>query len=481
MRRIVILILLALLVILMAAAIPAFSAPAGVLQSGSATPAATPTRIVLPNTTPMPGVAAAKAGAEAPDVYITVRVTDGGKAEVLSLRLNKDGTAEFATTTAGEATAVLAKGAWKDNGDGTITVTMSERDGKQLDKPIVIKFKKEGVSLSAVEYDPALFGAKGFKLTLAAEVARKVKASLFTIDLAAGFPLDPTFLSVQAGGEVDASNLGGNCRGFINAQPVVTVNWTGKADVAQIFYYSSSDPTLVVLTPDGKLLCSDDAGDQLLDPTIRIENPVEGTYRIWLGSYAKGQLIPGVLVLTTKPEVNVGEFSLANLVSRPALVASLAQPTPQIAEQAFKEPVTARMSKAAPLQAGGEPITAEVTSEGKVPVFALPIKTRGCAGLVGAQPDYTFDWAGQSKDLRIFFESELDSTLLVVGPNGLVACSDDRTAGENFNPLVDLPNPAEGSYAVYVGRLNPAQPVKGTLTITEAADAEPVSLPPAKK
>jgi hypothetical protein len=479
MRRIVILILLALLVILMAAAIPAFSAPAGVLQSGTATPAATQTRIVLPNTTPMPGVAAAKA--EAPEVYVTLRVTDGGKAEVLSLRLNKDGTAEFATTVAGEEAAVLANGAWKDNGDETITVTMSERDGKQLDKPVVIKLKKEGASLSAVEYDRALFGAKGFKLTLAAEVARKVKASLFTIDLAAGFPLDPTFLSVQAGGEVDASNLGGNCRGFINAQPVVTVNWTGKADLAQIFYYSSQDPTLVVLTPDGKLLCSDDAGEQLLDPALRIENPVEGTYRIWLGSYAKGQLIPGVLVLTSKPEINVGEFSLANLVRRPALVASLARPTPQVAEQAFREPLTARASKAAPLQAGGELATAEVTSEGKVPIFALPIKTKGCAGLVSAQPDYVFDWSGETKNLRVFFESELDSSLLVLGPNGLVACSDDYQAGANINPLVDLPNPAEGSYSVYVGRLNPAQPVEGTLTITEAADAEPVSLPPAKK
>jgi hypothetical protein len=479
MRRIVILILLALLVVLAAAAIPAFSAPAGALQAGTATPVETPTPIVIPNTTPTPGVRALQA--EAPDVYVTVRVTDGGKAEVLSLRLNKDGAAEFATTAAGEETAVLAKGTWKEAGGETVAVTMSERDGKQLDKPVVIKFAKKGSNLTAVEYDKALFGAEGFTLAPAAEVARKVQASLFTIDLEAGFPLDPTFLSVQAGGEVDAGNLGGDCRGFINAQPVVTVNWAGKADLAQIFYYSESDPTLVVLTPDGRLLCNDDAGDQLLDPAIRIENPVEGKYRIWLGSYAKGQLIPGVLVLTTKSEVNVGEFSLTNLISRPALVASLAQPTPQVAEQAFKEPPAARASKAAPLQAGGEPVTVEVTSEGKVPIFALPVKTKGCAGLVATQPDYTFDWLGKTKDLRIFFESELDSSLLVVGPNGLVACSDDRQAGANINPLVDLPNPAEGSYSVCVGRLNPAQPVRGTLTITDAADAEPVSLPPAKR
>lgn len=479
MRKIPILILLALLVILVAAAIPAFSAPAGALQSVTQTQAETPTPIVIPNTTPMPGVVPAQPGLTT--AYITIRLAENGKAEVLSLRLNKDGTAEFTTGTVGDKAEVLAKGTWKDNGDGTLTVTMSERDGKQLEKPIVIKFKKEGTDLTAVEYDQALFGAKGFKLALAAQVNRKVKASLFTIDLEAGFPLDPTFLSVQAGGEVDASKLGGDCAGFINQNPVVTVNWTGTADLAQIFFYSHDDPTLVVLTPDGKILCNDDAGDQLLDPALRIQNPPEGTYRIWVGSYAKGQLIPGVLVLSTKAAVNVGEFNLADLVKRPALVASLARPTPQVPEQTFQQELETRSNKATPLQAGGKPATAEITSEGKVPVFALPVKTQGCAGLMAAQPDYAFKWSGQAKALRIFFEGELDSSLLVLGPNGLVLCNDDVQAGANLNPLVDLPNPAEGAYAVYVGRLNPAQPVMGKLTITEATDVGPASLPPAKK
>jgi hypothetical protein len=464
---------------LLVAAIPAFSAPAAGLQSGTQTPVATPTRVVMPNTTPAPGVLAVQPASGT--TYVTIRVGDDGKAQVYSLRLGTDGAAEFAVSSVGEAAAVLAKGTWTDNADGTLTVTMPERQGQKLEKPIVIKFKKEGTDLTAVEYDQAMFGATGFKLAQAAEVARKVKAALFTIDLQAGFPLDPTFMSVQGGGEVDASMLGGGCTGFINENPVVTVNWTGKADFAQIFFYSNDDPTLVVLAPDGKVLCNDDAGDQLLDPSIRIENPPEGVYRIWVGSYARRQLIPGVLVLTTKAGVNVGEFSLANLIKRPALLAALAQPTPQVPLTALQQELSAAAAKANALQAGAKPVTVEVTSEGTVPAFSLSTKAGSCAGLVSQQPDYTFNWTGQSKDLRIFFEGELDASLLVLGPDGLVRCNDDAQAGANVNPVIDLPNPAEGTYLVFVGRLNPTQPVKGKLTITEAADARPTNLAPSKQ
>ena len=62
-----------------------------------------------------------------------------------------------------------------------------------------------------------------------------------------------------------------------------------------------------------------------------------------------------------------------------------------------------------------------------------------------------------------------------------VACNDDAEAGANLNPLVTLTNPAEGAYAVYVGRLDPTKPVKGTLTITDVAEAKPAVLAPVKK
>ena len=64
--------------------------------------------------------------------------------------------------------------------------------------------------------------------------------------------------------------------------------------------------------------------------------------------------------------------------------------------------------------------------------------------------------------MNVLFEGDADATLLVVG-NDLktVECNDDAEAGANINPLVTLANPAEGAYAVYVGRLDPSQAGQG--------------------
>jgi hypothetical protein len=45
---------------------------------------------------------------------------------------------------------------------------------------------------------------------------------------------------------------------------------------------------------------------------------------------------------------------------------------------------------------------------------------------------------------------------------------------------VRLTNPAEGAYAVFVGRLDPSKPVKGTLAISAAVNAEPAPAPAQK-
>ena len=214
---------------------------------------------------------------------------------------NLTGAAELTSSYTDQA-PIVQTGTWQDNGDDTLTVTLTDVDGKKMAKPTVIKFKREGAFLNAAEYDKAIFGAEGLKLNLAADVARKVGPALVTLDLAAGFPLDPTFMSLNGGGEVDASLLGPDCKGYINRNPVATVNWTGAADMLRAFFYSDSDSTLVVLTPDGKLVCNDNANEQLLDPVLDIKNPVPGKYRIWVGSAANRQRIPGILVLTTKPE-----------------------------------------------------------------------------------------------------------------------------------------------------------------------------------
>jgi len=437
--------------------------------------------------TRQPGAAVPSAAATAPaqparspqDTYIALRPAADGGVATITLHLSPDGKAEYATSVGQEA-PIVQTGTWQGNGDGTVTVTLTEKSGQKLAQPVVIKFRFDGAYLIAVEYDKAIYGAQGLKLNQITDVARKVGTALVTLDLAAGFPLDPTFVSVNGGGEVDASLLGPDCKGFINRNPVVTVNWTGDADLLRAFFYSDSDSTLVVLTPDGKLVCNDNANEQLLDPVVEIKDPVPGKYRIWVGSAANRQRIPGILVLTSKPDVNLDTFELAKLVRRPTIPVTLAKPAPQVAAEAVKKEIEAAV-KTAPVLKPGVPLTAQVTAEGDVPLFQFPL-TKTCAGLVSAKPSFVFQVAGQPKQVSVFFEGDADATLLVLGSDLKMAeCNDDTAAGANTNPLVTMATPADGAYAVFVGRLDPTKPVKGKLMITDVADAKPAVLAPVKR
>ena len=258
--------------------------------------------------------------------YVAIMPAASGGPRLMSLRLFEDGTLEWDTDYQNGEPPIQEVGVWQDNGDGALTVTVTGQVDRAYDEPKEIVFQRDGDQIIAVEYDMSTYGSEGLTLTLAADVLAGVEASLFTIDLAAGFPLDPTFMSLNAGGEVDASILGLECRGFINAEPVVTVNWTGSAEFVEVFFVSDDDPTLVVLTPDGQVLCNDDANDHLLDPVVQIDNPVQGQYRIWAGSFNEGHLLPGILVLTTKPEVNLGTFNLSSFIERAQIPEVVAEP-----------------------------------------------------------------------------------------------------------------------------------------------------------
>ena len=346
------------------------------------------------DTAPAPAAAPAPAPAvkDPQGTYLTLRPAAAGGLTTMALQIKPEGAAELTSSYTDEA-PIVQTGTWQDNGDDTLTVTLTDVDGKKMAKPTVVKFNQEGTYLNAVAYDKAIFGAEGLKLNLAADVARKVGPALVTIDLTAGFPLDPTFVSVNGGGEVDASLLSPDCKGYINRNPVATINWTGDTDLLRAFFYSDSDSTLVVLTPDGKLICNDNANEQLLDPVLDIKDPAPGKYRIWVGSAANRQRIPGILVLTTKPELNLDTFELAKLVRRPTIPVTLAKPAPGVAADAVKKDIEAA-AKTAPVLKPGASLKADVTAEGDIPLFQFPL-TKTCAGLVAAKPSYVFKVVGQ--------------------------------------------------------------------------------------
>lgn len=403
----------------------------------------------------------------------------GGGTRLVALSLFDDGAAQLATEFASEEAPIVDLGVWVDNGDETITATFTGRADQQFDKPIVVTFQRDGEFLQSIGSED-LFGSEGLRLRLAADVARAGDASLFTLDVDAGLPLDPTFVSVQAGGSIDASLLSSQCVGFINAQPVVTVKLANAVPYAEVFFMSDSDPTLVVLTPDGQLLCNDDWHKDVLDPAVQLTDAVPGVYKIWVGSYAKNQLIPGVVVLTTKPEVNLGVFSLNGLIQRPPTPKAAGLPDTEAAREAGIKGILDLAADAVEFT-GTEPITASLTVSGTIPLFQLGLPNPTCNGLVSGVPDFVFDWAGDDDQFTVFLEGDSDATLLVLSEDAeLLACSDDAEVGVNINPSVTVAEAKPGLYGVWIGRLDPARPVAGTLTITTAADAAPAILAPAQ-
>lgn len=292
----------------------------------------------------------------------------------------------------------------------------------------------------------------------------------------AGFPLDPFVVSLQGGGEVAATTLSKECTGFVPASPTLTFDYNGKADLLKAFTYSDGDMVLVVQTPDGKYVCADDTNAVLLDPTIEIAKPAQGVYNVWVGGSVVKDLVPGFLVLTTHDNVSAGGFSLAGLVKRPAAPDFVATRARLVNAAKRLQQVGAAVKAADALQAGGKAVVKDFTATGVLPAVELQTGSTLCGGLVHVAPDYAFDWTGASKPLNLYVEANGDTTLLVRTPDGRFLCADDADSTRNLNPLLAMSGTDAGRYLVWVGRVDPAKPITGTLTLTEAAGAKPKAL-----
>lgn len=425
-----------------------------------------------------PAAAATPAPVSGDRVFVTLLPSASGPVRLILLTLKTDGKVELTTDPIDNDPATTQVGTWQGAGD-KVTVNVTRDGTRTLDKPITVILKSDGENLVATEYDKSIFGDNAFTLYQRDTVEAKIAAlhrAFVSLDLNAGFPLDPFLVSVNGGGELDASMLGGKCHGFINGSPTMTVNWTGKADRVRVFTYSDSDPVLVIQSPDGKFACADDTSTLALDSQIEITNPPAGKYNIWVGSAAPKQLLPTILVLTTKSDVNLSTFQLGSLVKRPT------QPTNEQRYALQAKVVTEAIARYKSTVSGplaDKPLTQEVTSQGTIPAFDIDLGEVKCNGYIADTPGYVFDISSSLAQAFIFFESKQDATLLVAGPDGKVVCNDD--SGEtNSNPSVTLEKPAQGRYAVFVGRLSQDAPVQGTLTVTTDPKAVPAALPPSK-
>jgi secreted trypsin-like serine protease len=104
--------------------------------------------------------------------------------------------------------------------------------------------------------------------------------------LAAGFANEDGARMLRAGGDYSAARLGGLCTGYIAGPPDFSVDFAPGGASLHVSVASVADTTLVVLSPDGRLSCSDDYAPPLRNPSVGFDAPLAGVYRVWVGTYA---------------------------------------------------------------------------------------------------------------------------------------------------------------------------------------------------
>lgn len=291
------------------------------------------------------------------------------------------------------------------------------------------------------------------------------------------FWLDPTLVSLHSGAttgpRVDASKLGQGCAGTMNEQPEVVLNWTADAQVTalHLFLLTMGDPTLVVVTPTGDVLCNDDLNPLVLDPYLTIDQPATGRYAIYMGSFANRTTTAGFLVVTSQ-SFSPATLDLAQLFPRQANPGAVSEPK-SIDLLAVDAPLAATASIS--LTELRSPVQAVVVAGGELGAYEINLGNELCTGFISAAPNYRFDWGGAAEQLAIFFEGAADTTLVVRDPAGGFLCNDDADGAKNLNPYLTL-TPIPGQYNVWVGSFAPTAAVTGTVTLTTATDLWPTPL-----
>lgn len=319
--------------------------------------------------------------------------------------------------------------------------------------------------------------------TLTAAVVAEAPQAYITLDVTGGFALDPFFVSVNGGGLVDASTLDPSCSGYISERPRITINWDGTAEFAELFLYSDHNPSLVVQTPAGDYVCNDDTNDLLRDATIEVTDPAPGQYKIWVGNIDNKGLIPVVAVLTSRTEINTGTFNLATFIQRPPVRELLLKAADNVPSGGDVQAILVdKLVAATDVTAIGPDttLTSTMPISGGLPGFLFPTAPSSpfsvCTGLVNTDDAYVFTVAEGVESLNLFAESSVDSTLLVIQPDGLSICTDEAPDGVNRNPHLILGDLEPGNYAVLVGGVQVQEPTEAIVTITTNLDEAPVML-----
>jgi hypothetical protein len=98
----------------------------------------------------------------------------------------------------------------------------------------------------------------------------------------------PLTVPVQLSGDAAASQFDASCGGTIDpSRPDVTLTLPGFEPLLHVAGRSAADTTLLVLGPDGRIHCNDDADG--FNPGVSIAGAAPGDYHVWLGAWGGAQ------------------------------------------------------------------------------------------------------------------------------------------------------------------------------------------------
>ncbi|MEM9037763.1 MAG: hypothetical protein AAGD18_24465 [Actinomycetota bacterium] len=91
----------------------------------------------------------------------------------------------------------------------------------------------------------------------------------------------------------------------------------------------------------------------------------------------------------------------------------------------------------------------------------------GCTGYIAEEPDYIVDWYGATEQLSFAFlaSNGADTTMAVLDPYGAWWCADD--SGDSLDPIVFVPWPGDGEYAIWIGTYVANDYAEGSFVVSE--------------
>lgn len=266
------------------------------------------------------------------------------------------------------------------------------------------------------------------------------------ITLQAGFPDDPRTVQVRAGGALAASRLGGSgCWGYVTEEPTYVLNYQDAGDVFDLYLSAASDVDTVMMVrlPSGSFLCDDDTAGNL-GPGVFVENPANGAYAIWVGTYASGAGYPD-----TALHISELAFSQENPFARSVDTSAAAGATLSLRAGFRNDPASIQVNQ------GGDVRLASVGEN--------------CWGFADAAPSARVSYRAGRFPLFISTESDGDGTIAILAPDGSWHCNDDAAGG--LNPGVTFREPASGDYLVWAGTLSELGTREATLHVSEVGYA----------